>query len=57
MERYIIYTMFLDWKSQYSKDEYTTQSNLQIPCNSYQIAMAFSTELEQKKSYSLYGNT
>ena len=45
MERY---TMFWNWKNQYSKDEYTTQSNLQIQCNSCQIAKAFSTELEQK---------
>ena len=22
------YTMFMDWKNQYSKNEYTTQSNL-----------------------------
>jgi len=44
------YTMFWNWKNQYSKDEYTTQSNLQIQCNSYQIAKAFSTELEQKKN-------
>ena len=24
------YTMFMDWKNQYSENEYTTQSNLQI---------------------------
>ena len=30
------YTMFMDWKNQYSEDEYTTQSNLQIQCNPYQ---------------------
>ena len=30
------YTMFLDWKNQYSENEYTTQSNLQIQCNPYQ---------------------
>ena len=30
------YTMFMDWKSQYSENEYTTQSNLQIQCNLYQ---------------------
>jgi len=28
--------MFMDWKNQYSENEYTTQSNLQIQCNSYQ---------------------
>ena len=30
------YTMFMDWKNQYSENEYTTQSNLQIQCNTYQ---------------------
>ena len=29
-------TMFMDWKNQYSENEYTTQSNLQIKCNPYQ---------------------
>ena len=29
------YTMFMDWKNQYSVNESTTQSNLQIQCNSY----------------------
>ena len=30
------YTMFMDRKNRYSENEYTTQSNLQIQCNSYQ---------------------
>ena len=30
------YTMFMDWKNQYSENEYTTQSNLQIQCNPFQ---------------------
>ena len=30
------YTMFMDWKKQYSENEYTSQSNLQIQCNPYQ---------------------
>ena len=30
------YTMFVDRKNQYSENEYTTQSNLQIQCNPYQ---------------------
>ena len=30
------YTMFMDRKTQYSENEYTTQSNLQIQCNPYQ---------------------
>ena len=33
MEKYI---MFMDQKNQYSENEYTTQSNLQIQCNPYQ---------------------
>ena len=37
MERY---TMFLDWKNQYCENDYTTQSNLQIQCNPYQITNA-----------------
>ena len=32
------YTMFMDWKNQYSENEYTTQSNLQIQHNPYQTA-------------------
>ena len=30
------YTMFMDWKTEYSENEYTAQSNLQIQCNPYQ---------------------
>ena len=30
------YTMFMDWKNQYSESEYTTQSNLLIHCNPHQ---------------------
>ena len=32
------YTMFMDWKNQYSENEYTTQSTLQIQCDPYQAA-------------------
>ena len=32
------YTMFMDWKNQYSENEYTTESNLQIQHNPHQIA-------------------
>ena len=28
--------MFMDWKNQYSENEYATQNNLQIQCNHYQ---------------------
>ena len=34
MERH---TMLLDWKSQYYQSDYTTQGNLQIQCNPYQV--------------------
>ena len=30
------YTMFMDWKNQYSENEYTSQSKLQIQYNPYQ---------------------
>ena len=30
------YTMFMYWKNQYSENEYTNQSNLQIQSNPYQ---------------------
>ena len=30
------YTMFMDRQNQYSENEYTTKSNLQIQCNPYQ---------------------
>ena len=41
------YTIFMDQKNQYSENEYTTQSNLQIQCNPYQAPVIFFTELEQ----------
>ena len=41
------YTMFMDWKNQYSENEYTTQSNLQIQCNPNQATNGIFTELEQ----------
>ena len=43
------YTMLLDWKNQYCENDYTTQSNLWVQCNPYQITSGiFFTELEQK---------
>ena len=42
------YTMFMDQKNQYSENEYTTQSNLQIQCNPYQATnVVFFRELEE----------
>ena len=32
-----IYIIFMDRKNQYSENEYTPQSNLQIQCNPYQV--------------------
>ena len=39
------YTMFFDWKNQYCENNYTTQRNLQIQCNSIKLPMPFFTEL------------
>ena len=33
------YTMFMDQKNQYSENEYTPQSNLQIQFNPYQATL------------------
>ena len=41
------YTIFMDWKNQYSENEYTTQSNLQIQCNPYQATNGIFHRLEQ----------
>ena len=49
MERY---TMFLDWKNQYCQNDYTTQSNLQIQCNPYQI-----TNSIQKQNTKFFNKT
>ena len=40
------YTMFMDQKNQYSENEYTTQSNLQIQCNPYQFLNILSQTTE-----------
>ena len=53
MERY---TMFLDWKNQHCENEYTTQSNLQIQCNPYQIANGILHRIRAKNFLNLYGN-
>ena len=42
--------MFLDWKKQHCENDSTTQSNLQIQCNPYEITTGIFTELEQKIS-------
>ena len=48
------YTMFMDWKNQYSENVYTTQSNLYIQFNCYQATDIFFTELEQIISQFIY---
>ena len=40
------YTMFMDWKNQYSENEYTTQSNLQIQCHPYQATNCIFQRIE-----------
>ena len=42
------YTMSLDWKNQYCENDYTTQSNLQIQCNPYQITNGIFYETRTK---------
>ena len=39
--------MFMDWKNQYSENEYTTQSNLQIQCNPCQTINGIFHRIEQ----------
>ena len=49
--------MFMDWKNQYSKNEYSTQSNLQIQCNPYQATNGIFSDNQDKQLHNLYGNT
>ena len=39
--------MFMDWKNQYSENEFTTQRNLWIQCNPYKATNSIFRELEQ----------
>ena len=41
-------TTFLDWRNQYCQHAYTTQCNLHIQCNLYQISNGIFTEQQQK---------
>ena len=43
------YTMFLDWKNQYCQNDYTTQGNLQIQSNPYQIIIGIFHRTRTKK--------
>ena len=42
------YTMFLDWKNQYSENENITQNNLQIQCNPCQITKGILHRIKTK---------
>ena len=42
--------MFMDWKNQYSENDYTTQNNLQIQHNPYQATNSIFPKLEQRIS-------
>ena len=39
----------MDWKNQFSENEYTTQSNLQIQCNPYQATSDSTKSLVPRK--------
>ena len=53
MERY---SVFLDWKNQYCENDYTTQSNLQIHCNPYQITNGIFHKT-RTKNFTIYMET
>ena len=44
MERF---SVSMDWKNQYCKNDHTTQGNLEIQCDPYQKPMAFFIGLEK----------
>ena len=59
------YTMFMEWKNQYSENEYTTQSNLSIQHNPYQASNSsfqrtrknnFTTCMEKQKTLNSQSN-
>ena len=47
------YTTFMDQKNQYSENEYTTQSNLQIQCNPYQATSGI-FQTTRTNSFTIY---
>ena len=44
------YSMFSDWKNRYCKNKYTTQGNVHIQCNPYQITSGIFIDLAQNFS-------
>ena len=51
------YIMFLDWKNQYYQNAYTTQGNLQIHCNLYQITNVIFHRTRTKKNLKIWMET
>jgi len=49
--------MFLSRKNQYCENDYTTEFNLQIQCDPYQITNGIFHRTRTKKFYNSYGNT
>uniref|UniRef100_A0A4X1SZ53 Uncharacterized protein n=1 Tax=Sus scrofa TaxID=9823 RepID=A0A4X1SZ53_PIG len=49
--------MFMDWKNQHCKNGHTTQSNLQIQCNPYQITHDIFHRTRTNNTKNLYGTT
>ena len=45
--------MFLDWKNQYCENDYTSQSNLQIQCDPYQITNGIFHRI-RTKNFTIY---
>ena len=51
------YTKFLDWKNKYCQNDCTTQGNLQIQCNSYQITSGIFHRTKTNKNLKIYMET
>ena len=51
------YTMFLNWKNQCCQNDYTTQGNLKIQCNPYQITNAIFYRTIKNFFLNVYGDT